>query len=60
MSISTLFTHNRSQAVRLPVDARDGPEGKRIEARVAAMNARVSDNFLPERATQLQAERNAL
>ena len=77
MSISTLFTNNRSQAVRLPADARYGPEVKRVEVRVRgheriivpvahqwdsffADTARVSDDFLPERATQLQPERDEL
>lgn len=77
MSTSTLFTNNRSQAVRLPADARFGPEVKRVEVRVRgheriivpvahewdsffAATARVSDDFLPERAAQLQPERDAL
>jgi antitoxin VapB len=34
MSTSTVFTNNRSQAVRLPADARLGPHVKRVEVRV--------------------------
>ena len=34
MSSSTVFTNNRSQAVRLPVDARLPPHVKRVEVRV--------------------------
>lgn len=34
MSTSTVFTNNRSQAVRLPADARLPPHVKRVEVRV--------------------------
>lgn len=34
MSHSTVFTNNRSQAVRLPADARLPPHVKRVEVRV--------------------------
>lgn len=74
MSLTTVFTHNRSQAVRLPADARF-PEGvKKVEVRVRGMDRiispvghtwdefflrgpRASEDFMTERATQQQAER---
>jgi antitoxin VapB len=74
VSITTVFTHNRSQAVRLPADARL-PEGvKKVEVRVRGMDRiispvghtwdefflrgpRASEDFMTERATQQQAER---
>jgi antitoxin VapB len=34
MSSSTVFTNNRSQAIRLPADARLPPHLKRVEVRV--------------------------
>jgi len=34
MSTSTVFTNNRSQAIRLPADARLPPHVKRVEVRV--------------------------
>ena len=77
MAISTVFTNNRSQAVRLPVDLRL-PEGvHKVEVR-AKGNERiiapagqswdsfflegpaVSDDFMPERASQQQPDREAL
>lgn len=75
MSTSTVFTNNRSQAVRLPADARLPPHVKRVEVRVRGVERiiapvghewasffavdapRVSDDFLPERATQEQPPR---
>ncbi|MDO9072100.1 MAG: type II toxin-antitoxin system VapB family antitoxin [Rubrivivax sp.] len=78
MSTSAVFTNNRSQAVRLPADARLPPHVKRVEVRVrgaeriispaghtwdsffAADAPRVSDDFLPQRATQDQIPREAL
>ena len=75
MSTSTVFTNNRSQAVRLPADARLPPHVKRVEVRVRGIERvivpvghgwdsffaddapRVSDDFLPERATQEQPAR---
>lgn len=75
MSSSTVFTNNRSQAVRLPADARLPPHVKRVEVRVRGLervivpaghgwdsffaddSPRVSDDFLPERATQEQPPR---
>jgi antitoxin VapB len=76
MSITTVFTNNRSQAVRLPADVRL-PEGvKKVQVRARGqdriispvghtwneffMNGpQVSDDFMGERATQEQAEREA-
>ncbi len=76
MSISSVFTNNRSQAVRIPVELRL-PEGvRKVEIR-ARGNERiisplgqtwdsffldgpvVSGDFLPERATQTQTERES-
>lgn len=78
MSSSTVFTNNRSQAVRLPADARLPPHVKRVEVRVRGVERtivpsgsewdsffaedapRVSDDFLPEGATQEQPPREGL
>lgn len=77
MSISTVFIHNRTQAVYLPLDVRL-PEGvRKVEIRVRGKERiitpigqtwdsfflgepRVSDDFLLERATQHQAQREDL
>ncbi|WP_298236046.1 type II toxin-antitoxin system VapB family antitoxin [uncultured Azohydromonas sp.] len=74
MSISSVFTNNRSQAVRLPADVRL-PEGvKKVQVRARGVDRiispvghtwdefflngpRVSEDFMAERATQQQAER---
>jgi antitoxin VapB len=76
MSISSVFTNNRSQAVRLPADVRL-PEGvKKVQVRARGVDRiitpvghtwdefflngpRVSEDFMAERATQQQAEREA-
>lgn len=78
MASSTVFTSNRTQAVRLPASARF-PEGvKKVDVRVVG-NERViapasaawdsfflggrtaaTDDFMAERATQQQADREAL
>ena len=77
MAISTVFTNNRTQAVRLPAEVRL-PEGvKRVNVR-AIGNERIiapvdntwdsffmgglqaSDDFMNERASQEQGEREAL
>jgi antitoxin VapB len=78
MSSSTVFTNNRSQAIRLPADARLPPHVKRVEVRVRGSERiivpvghewdsffaedapRVSDDFLPQRATQEQPARPRL
>ena len=76
MSITTVFTNTRSQAVRLPADVRL-PEGvKKVQVRARGqdriispvghtwdeffMNGpQASDDFMAERATQEQADREA-
>lgn len=76
MSITTVFTNNRSQAVRLPADVRL-PEGvKKVQVRARGQDRiispvghswdsfflngpPVSDDFLVERANQVQGEREA-
>jgi antitoxin VapB len=78
MSVGTVFTTNRTQAVRLPAETRF-PEGvKHVTVRVlgqervlapaesawdsffAATALTASPDFLPERASQPQSERDAL
>lgn len=76
MSITTVFTNNRSQAVRLPADVRL-PEGvKKVQVRARGLDRIISpvghtwdefflrgplasDDFMTERSTQQQAEREA-
>jgi len=76
MSITTVFTNNRSQAVRLPADLRL-PEGvKKVQVRARGVDRiispvghtwdqffldgpQASEDFMPERAAQRQAEREA-
>lgn len=78
MRTSTVFTNNRSQAVRLPADARLPPHVKRVEVRVLGAERiitpaghtwdsffapdapRASDDFLTQRATQVQSQREPL
>jgi antitoxin VapB len=77
MSTTTVFINNRSQAVRLPVDARfpDGVKKVQVRARGAERiispvgqtwdsffldSGSVTDDFLPERASQTQGQREAL
>ena len=77
MSIGTVFTNNRTQAVRLPLDVRL-PEGvHKVEVRARGHERiiapvgqtwdsffldgpAVSEDFLTERASQQQPEREAL
>ncbi len=77
MTLSSVFTNNRTQAVRLPADLRLPEQVKRVQVR-ALGNARiiapvdqtwdsffthtqtVSDDYLAERAPQIQAERESL
>ncbi len=76
MSITTVFTHNRSQAVRLPADVRLPESVKKVQVRARGMDRiispvghtwdsffmngpQASDDFMAERATQEQAEREA-
>ena len=77
MSTSTVFTNNRSQAVRLPADMRFPESVKKVEVRsvgqeriIAPIEATwdsfflatpsVSDDFMSERASQQQSERESL
>ena len=77
MTISTVFTNNRSQAIRLPADLRLPEDVKKVEVRARGVERiispvghswdqfflngpKVSDDFLPERASQTQLEREAL
>lgn len=77
MPIGTVFTNNRTQAVRLPVDVRlpDGVHKVQVRARgneriIAPVGQSwdsfflddpvVSDDFMAERASQQQPEREAL
>ncbi len=77
MTISTLFTNNRTQAVRLPAELRIPDNIKRVEVR-AIGNERIispvnqswdsfflsspspSEDFMAERATQMQDDREVL
>lgn len=77
MSITSVFTNNRSQAVRLPADVRL-PEGvKKVQVRARGVDRiispvghtwdefflngpQASEDFMSERASQQQAEREAL
>ena len=77
MSTSTVFTNNRTQAVRLPADLRFPEHVKKVDVR-AVGNERIivpldqawdsfflagqlpGDDFMSERASQQQAEREAL
>lgn len=76
MATSTVFTNNRSQAVRLPVDMRFPDRVKKVEVRavgleriIAPANSAwdsffingptVSDDFISERASQQQSERDS-
>jgi antitoxin VapB len=77
MTTSTVFTNNRTQAVRLPADTRFPESVKKVEVRVVGQeriiapsesawdsfflgDAKVSDDFLSERASQQQPEREIL
>lgn len=77
MTISTIFTNNRTQAVRLPIELRMPESVRKVDVR-ARGNERiispagqtwdsfflngpqVSNDFLEERASQVQTEREAL
>ncbi len=76
MSKGSVFTNNRTQAVRLPLDTRFPDSVKQVEVRVVGQDrilspvkkswdsfflAReaVSDDFLAERASQEQTERES-
>jgi len=77
MSSTTVFTNNRSQAIRLPADMRLPPFVKRVTVRARGMeriitpientwdsffldSPTVPEDFLPERASQEQADREGL
>ncbi|MBI3711593.1 MAG: antitoxin [Burkholderiales bacterium] len=77
MSISSVFTNNRSQAVRLPADLRLPDHVKKVEVRAKGNERiispvgqawdsffldgpKVSEDFMSERASQNQSEREAL
>ena len=77
MSISTVFTNNRTQAVRLPADMRLPEDVKQVTVRAKGKeriiaplksswdsfftgDTQASDDFMPSRATQTQAERESL
>lgn len=76
MSASTVFTNNRTQAVRLPAELRFPDHVRKVDVR-AVGNERIiapadqawdsfflggklpSEDFMAERASQVQAEREA-
>ena len=77
MSISTVFTNNRTQAVRLPADMRLPEDVKQVTVRakgkeriIAPLESswdsffmgdlQATDDFMNNRATQTQAERESL
>ncbi len=77
MAISTIFTNNRSQAVRLPAELRLPDSVKKVHVRARGRERiispldtvwdsfflegpQVSEDFLDQRASQTQAEREAL
>lgn len=77
MSISTVFTNNRTQAVRLPADMRLPEDVKQVSVRAVGKERIIAplqsswdsffmseneatDDFMAERASQDQAEREAL
>lgn len=77
MAISTVFTNNRTQAVRLPAELRLPESVKRVEVRARGKDRiispighrwdefflngpRVSDDFMSDRGSQNQSERETL
>jgi len=77
MSISTVFTNNRTQAVRLPTEMRFPDSVKKVEVRSNGREriispvssswdcfflgaATATDDFMSERASQHQSERDSL
>lgn len=77
MKVSTVFSNNRTQAVRLPAEMRFSDDVKQVEVRSLGVEriiapvrhgwdsfflggAQASDDFLVERASQEQAERDTL
>lgn len=77
MATSTVFTNNRTQAVRLPAEMRFPDSVKKVEVRVAGQERIIApaesawdsfflgatsatEDYMAERASQLQAERESL
>lgn len=77
MTISSVFTNNRSQAVRLPAELRLPDNVKKVEVRAKGKERiispvghtwdsffldgpKVSDDFMLERASQHQTDRESL
>ena len=77
MTTSTVFTNNRSQAVRLPAELRFPDSVKKVEVRAVGLERIIapaesawdsfflagptaSDDFMAERASQQQGERDSL
>jgi len=77
MTASTVFTNNRSQAVRLPAEVRFPDSVKKVDVRIVGVeriispaesawdsfflgDTSVSDDFMRERASQQQSERDSL
>lgn len=77
MTTSTVFTNNRTQAVRLPADVRFPDTVKKVDVRVVGQERVIapadqawdsfflgtqtaSEDFMTERASQQQAEREPL
>jgi antitoxin VapB len=77
MATSTVFTNNRTQAVRLPAELRFPDTVKKVEVRAVGLErviapaehawdsfflggASVTDDFMVERASQNQPEREPL
>ena len=77
MAISTVFTNNRTQAVRLPAELRLPDNVKKVEIRARGKDRiispvghrwddfflngpSVSDDFMNERSSQTQAQREEL
>jgi antitoxin VapB len=77
MTTSTVFTNNRTQAVRLPAELRFPDSVKKVEVRAVGQEriiapaehawdsfflaeASASDDFMAERPSQTQPEREAL
>lgn len=77
MAISTVFTNNRTQAVRLPAELRLPESVKKVEVRARGKDRiisplghrwdefflngpRVSDDFMSDRGSQNQSDREAL
>ena len=77
MSVTSVFTNNRSQAVRLPADVRLPESVKKVRVRARGVDRIISpvgqtwneffrngpeasEDFMAERASQQQPEREAL